>query len=222
MVVSLVPHRVRGMTWSAAPLDLATPSADGGWSDVSGMSVTVATSSPKVLLSFTLSVRGAYDASDSEYAATGSLQLRFVVDGVPLRAGSTHVAATVHSDARVTADTAVGHAVYDVGDDRPRTATVQWKSRGDVAWRSDPSIKEGGVSGRVLTATAHETLASVAPLSRAALSATGSDWSGVPDSFLGFSLDRASTVRVGYAMTMQSTARLRSNAGQTIRQEIPV
>ncbi|KAH8094066.1 hypothetical protein JL720_4055 [Aureococcus anophagefferens] len=192
-------------TWSAAPTGLAFPNATGVWEDVAGLAVTVrGGAGARLLLSHTLSVYAAYDSPDASYVAEGSLQVRFVVDGAPLRAGATLLDANLHSEARVKAEAALGRAVVTLNDDRAKVVKVQWKAAGAATWRSDPSLKEGFSSGRVLTATAHEALHAAEPLSAAALSR--SDWVAVKDTAATFDLPYATDVRLGYAVTLMATA----------------
>ncbi|KAH8066382.1 hypothetical protein JL722_820 [Aureococcus anophagefferens] len=182
-------------TWSAAPTGLAFPNATGVWEDVAGLAVTVrGGAGARLLLSHTLSVYAAYDSPDASYVAEGSLQVRFVVDGAPLRAGATLLDANLHGEARVKAEAALGRAVVTLNDDRAKVVKVQWKAAGAAAWRSDPSLKEGFSSGRVLTATAHEALHAAEPLSAAALSR--SDWVAVKDTAATFDLPYATDARL--------------------------
>ncbi|KAK7253718.1 hypothetical protein SO694_00002344 [Aureococcus anophagefferens] len=169
-------------TWSAAPTGLAFPNATGVWEDVAGLAVTVrGGAGARLLLSHTLSVYAAYDSPDASYVAEGSLQR-----------------------ARVKAEAALGRAVVTLNDDRAKVVKVQWKAAGAATWRSDPSLKEGFSSGRVLTATAHEALHAAEPLSAAALSRR--DWVAVKDTAATFDLPYATDVQLGYAVTLMATA----------------
>ena len=69
---------------------------------------------------------------------SGRIQVRFVVDGVPLREGSAHVSATLTSKARSKLEHIEGTAVLKPGNST-RDIRVQWKPSGKLLWSSSPS-----------------------------------------------------------------------------------
>ena len=196
------------------------------WTDVAGLAVSIKTTKHFVLLSYQVGLEASYDADGElfmwekfdpltggtvtqrrvgagSFVESGRLQVRFVVDGVPLREGSAHVSATLTSKARSKFEHVEGTAVLRPGN-ATRDVRVQWKPSGKLVWSSSPSTGDGFMSGRVLAATAHDTMYASSPLTPAAI--TRKDWFPVEQSSLNISLNETTAVRFGYALTISAAA----------------
>jgi len=150
--------------WSSQPLTPATISTPNIWYDLpsTSLSFNLPNESP-VLLNYQITVRGfkpensASDFLVDDRMSIGQkdfIQLRMVVDGVPLRQSSTHAQPGTSLEASGTSRT--GYAVANLGAGN-HTAVLQWKKRGTyvTSWRCLPSLDDGFSAGRVLSATSH-------------------------------------------------------------------
>ena len=196
------------------------------WEDVDGLRISIRTTKRYVLLAYHVGLEAAYDAAGSEviterfdpltggtltqrrtgpgsWVESGRLQVRFLVDGTPIRDGSAHVSATLTNKARVKLESIVGHALLQPGN-ATRDIRVQWKASGQLLWASSPSLSDGHASGRVLAATAHDDVYAVSALTPAAL--TKKDWNAMSDTLLAFNVTETTAVRFGYALTIAAAA----------------
>lgn len=196
------------------------------WEDLEGLRISIRTTKRYVLLAYHVGLEAAYDAAGSEviterfdpltggtltqrrtgpgsWVESGRIQVRFLVDGIPIRDGAAHVSATLTNKARVKLESIVGHALLQPGN-ATRDIRVQWKASGQLLWASSPSLSDGHASGRVLAATAHDDVYAVSALTPTAL--TKKDWNAVSDTFLEFNVTETTAVRFGYALTIAAAA----------------
>ncbi|CAM9173657.1 unnamed protein product [Ascophyllum nodosum] len=130
------------------------------------------------------------------------LQVRLVVDGLPMRHSATYTSPVGSYESYV--DTLGGHLVVELGGGN-HSVGLQWKKSAHgvvTSWSNRPSSHDGFAGGRSIIVTAqHHFMWHSAGFTNARISETGT-WEAVPELTLTFLLPELASIRVLYSISV--------------------
>ncbi|CAM9134032.1 unnamed protein product [Discosporangium mesarthrocarpum] len=158
-----------GLMWSARPLTDCRLDESGVWINIPDTSLTVVLENEaSILVSYSMVVNAAQSQVPGSSFLTDQqhnggnrdvLQIRLLVNGVPLRQSSSHTSAAGSYETFV--DTLGGHVVTELGPGN-HTVGLQWKKSAGgtvTSWSTRPSSHDGHTSGRSVVVTAQASIA---------------------------------------------------------------
>lgn len=203
------------LMWSSRPLSDTSIRSQKAWEDVQGTNLTLQLEGEaEVLFSYYMMVQstGTAQTSGSDFLNSGVsttgglsdfLQLRLVVNGIPYRQSSSHVSpglALGYSQELLS-----GHAVISLGSGS-HDVQLQWKKVGTqvTSWSSRPSLADGHISSRSITATARHKFLRHTHSDVFTLITQEGSWHNVSGMALTFTLEEPTSLSFLYSMTVRS------------------